>query len=126
MVGSSVLAVFFVLLHLTDDLVHGELGGLTNIGATATVFLVVVWLGGIALSAKQRRGGYATILGLSAFGTVAALLHTTGVRASVTDIAQTSGIFFAWVVLAAGIFSLSALLLSGYALVLGGKPRAEE
>ncbi len=122
--GSSFVAAFLVLLHLTDDLARAAFAGLNEVVATAGLFVIVLWLLGILLSARQSRVGYALLLIFSLFGTIIALLHTTGVQPSITDIAQTSGVFFAWVVLAAGIVSIVALILSARAL-MGGRPQAE-
>ena len=122
--GSSFVAAFFVLLHLTDDLARGGFAGLNEVVATASLFVIVIWLLGIVLSARQSRVGYALLLIFSLFGTIAALFHTTGVQPSITDIAQTSGVFFAWVVLVAGIASIIALILSARAL-MGSGPQAE-
>ncbi len=122
--GSSFVAAFLVLLHLTDDLARDAFAGLDEVVATASLFAIVLWLLGIFLSARQSRVGYALLLIFSLFGTIIALLHTTGVQPSITDIAETSGVFFAWVVLAAGIVSIVALILSARAL-MGGGPQAE-
>ncbi len=120
--GSSFVAAFFVLLHLTDDLAQGRFAGLNEVVATASLFVMVVWLVGIVLSARQSRVGYALLLIFSLFGTIIALVHTTGVQPSITEIAQTSGVFLAWVVLVAGIASIVALILSVRALMRGGPP----
>ncbi len=120
--GISFAAVFFVLLHLTDDLARGGFAGLNEVVATASLFVMVAWLLGIFLSVRQSRVGYALLLIFSLFGTIVALFHTTGVQPSITDIAQTSGVFFAWVVLVAGIVSIIALILSARALMGGGPP----
>ncbi len=122
--GSSFVAALLVLLHLTDDLARGAFAGLNEVVATASLFVIVLWLLGIVLSARQSRVGYALLLIFSLFGTIIALLHTTGVQPSITDIAQTSGVFFAWVVLVTGIASIVALILSARAL-MGGGPQAE-
>lgn len=120
--GSFFVAAFFVLLHLTDDLAQGGFAGLNEVLATASLFVIAVWLLGIVLSARQSRVGYALLLIFSLFGTIIAVLHTTGVQPSITDIAQTSGVFFAWVVLVVGIASIVALILSARALMRGGPP----
>ncbi|MEE8232281.1 MAG: hypothetical protein V3R46_03070 [Thermoplasmata archaeon] len=118
--GSSLVAAFFVLLHLTDDFARDAFVGLSEVVATASLFAIVLWLFGIVLSARQSRVGYALLLIFSLFGTIIALLHTTGIQPSIADIAQTSGVFFAWVVLATGIVSIVALILSARALMGGG------
>ncbi|MFQ5986880.1 MAG: hypothetical protein ACE5KQ_05935 [Thermoplasmata archaeon] len=123
LVATTLVAAFFVLLHLTDDFTRGGSDTLNQvvIGVTSGL-LGIVWLMAIALSVRQEPAGYAVVMFLGFLGAYIAFEHTAGVGPSLTAIADTSGIFFAWVVLAAGVASILAILFAGYGL-LRDRPR---
>ncbi|MEE9592417.1 MAG: hypothetical protein V3W28_02415 [Thermoplasmata archaeon] len=118
LVATSLVAAFFVLLHLYDDFAREGSNTLNQIviGVTA-LLLSLVWLMAIALSARQEPTGYAVVLILGFLGAFIAFDHLVGVGPSLTAIEETSGILFVGVVLAAGVASVLAILLSGYGLL---------
>jgi hypothetical protein len=118
LVATSLVAASFVLLHLYDDFAREGSNTLNQvvIGVTA-LLLSLVWLMAIALSARQEPTGYAVVLILGFLGTFIAFDHMVGVGPPLTVIAEVSGIFFAGVVMAAGVASVLAILLAGYGLL---------
>ncbi len=118
LVVTTIAAAFFVLLHLIDDLSQEGEGTFTQVVIAVTSgLLAVTWLLAISLSLRQERAGYGVVLVLGFLGAYIALDHTVGWSPSVAAIAQTSGLFFAWVVVGAGIASVLATLFAGYGLV---------
>ncbi|MEE9163642.1 MAG: hypothetical protein V3U17_02455 [Thermoplasmata archaeon] len=120
LVATALVAAFFVLLHLIDDFTRGGSDILNQvvIGLTSGL-LGIVWLMAIGLSVRQEPGGFAVVMFLGFLGGYIAFDHTAGVGSSLTAIADASGIFFAWVVLAAGVASILAILFAGYGLLRG-------
>lgn len=118
LVATSLVAAFFALLHLYDDFAREGSNTLNQIviGVTA-LLLSLVWLMAIALSARQEPTGYAVVLILGFLGAYIAFDHVVGVGPSLAAIADMSGIFFAWVVLAAGVASVLVMPLAGYGLL---------
>ncbi|MDX1534018.1 MAG: hypothetical protein R3291_00155 [Thermoplasmata archaeon] len=122
LVASSLAAAFFVLLHLIDDLSQEGTGSFNQIVIAVTSgLLAIVWLFAITLSLRQERAGYAVVLVLGILGAYLALDHTAGLSPSLAVIAETSGPFFAWVLVGVGAASILATLLAGYGLAYGAK-----
>ncbi|MEE8199466.1 MAG: hypothetical protein V3R46_03075 [Thermoplasmata archaeon] len=118
LVLSSIAAAFFVLLHLIDDFSREGAGISTQVAIAATSgLLAVTWLLAISLSIRQEPVGYGVVLVLGFLGAYLALDHAVGLSPSVAAIAQTSGVFFAWVIVGVGTVSVLAALLAGYGLV---------
>lgn len=127
LVTTSLAAAFFVLLHLIDDLSQAGAGTFNQvvIGVTSGL-LALVWLFAITLSLRQERAGYTVVLVLGILGAYLALDHTAGLSPSVAAVAETSGVFFAWVLLGVGAASVLAILLAGYGLAQGWSSRGQE
>ena len=118
LVLTAIAAAFFVLLHLIDDFSREGTGIFTQVVIAVTSgLLAVTWLFAISLSIRRELAGYGVVMVLGFQGAYVALDHTTGLSPSVATIAQTSGVFFAWVVVGAGIPSGLAILLAGFGLV---------
>jgi hypothetical protein len=127
LVVTSFVAAFFALLHLIDDLSRAGTGTISQvvIGVT-TGLLALVWLLAITLSLRQEPGGYVVVLILGLLGMYLAFDHIAGLSPSVAEIVQTSGIFFAWVLVNVGAASVLAILLASYGLVRGQASRRQE
>jgi hypothetical protein len=108
---ASLLAVLFMTFHVADDIVRG-----TEKGGTGSLFAVpilVAWLYGALILTGRRSGYVITLLG-SLVGTVACVVHflaTGGVAGR--GIAESNGaLFFVWVLVALGVASAFAFVLS--------------
>jgi hypothetical protein len=93
LVATSLLSIFLVLFHVSDDIVRGfEPGGLKHI---QTYLTMGVWLyGTVALTG--RRSGYIVMLLGSLLGTVVSLAHLRGVGLVGGRIANSDGMLL-WV-----------------------------
>jgi hypothetical protein len=93
LVATSLLSIFLVLFHVSDDIVRGfEPGGLKHI---QTYLTMGVWLyGTVALTG--RRSGYIVMLLGSLLGTVVSLAHLRGVGLVGGRIANSEGMLL-WV-----------------------------
>lgn len=120
---AAILAVFFMSIHLADDVARNEMGNLTGAFATFVIIILVTWLYGLSLIVRQKsRYGYLISLLAALYVTIVGLIHTTGFGGvSVTEIAQTTGVFFVWIVIAMSVSSIPALLLSLYGLLRAQK-----
>src|SRR5213080_227777 len=75
------------------------------------------FLGGVAASWNRKRIGYVAVLILSSLSTWGFLGHTTGLTPpNLVEIGRATGVLFVFVVQAGEVASLSALILSIYAL----------
>jgi hypothetical protein len=106
---TSSLTIVFLLLHLTDDFVHG----ISKIGPTLSlvVFPIITLLLFGALVLAERRSGYI----IQIVGSILALgmpgLHFRGAR--INDIAQASGgFFFIFTLLLLGVTGLFSFVLA--------------
>ena len=127
LVVASMMSVLFGLLHVSDAIVRLEVGSVSgeNLDATINPLYAVAYLGGIAASWNQKRIGYIMVLILSALSTWGFLVHTTGLTPpNLVEIGRASGTVFVFVVLAGETASLSAVVLSAYALGRGLVKRA--
>jgi hypothetical protein len=124
-VRTSLLAIFFITLHYTDDVIRKVRGmDQGGIEALLAVLLLVVWLYAI-LVLTERKSGYIIGLILSLLNSLIPLGHLTGMAGEATpgEIATSSGPFFAWVVIALGVTVFPSLILSAYLLF---RPSAEK
>ncbi len=120
--ATSLLSIFLMTLHSTDDVLRNEFGGLQGLVVAALVLILIVWLYGISLVLRERKGGYIISLVISLFFSFIALAHITGDGdVPLSQIAATTGPFFVWVVIALGVTSISSLVLSIYGLRGAGR-----
>ena len=122
---ATVLSVLLFTFHLADDIVRGvEEGGPWNLTA---IPIFVTWLWG-ALVLSGRRSGYVVMLLGSVLGSAAPILHFQGAGGVAgRGIAASSGAFFwVWTLVALGVTSVFAMVLSVYGLWRSFRPRAAE
>ena len=106
---ASLLAILFMTLHLTDDIVRGmEPGTLSNLIA---VPILVVWLYGTLVLAGKR-SGYVIILLGSLLGLLVPVIHMKGAGVGGAIAQSSGGFFFIWILLALGVTSLFSVILS--------------
>ena len=115
---TSLLAIFFLTLHITDDVIRKADGA--DQGGFGSLFLLlvtVVWLYGI-LWLAERKSGYIISLIISLLMSVIPFAHLTGLRGDALpgQIATSSGPFFVWVVWGLGVTVISSLIFSAYLL----------
>lgn len=108
---ASVLAIIFMTLHLTDDIVHH--GGMTPIQFVASVLIPAVWLYG-ALVLAGRPAGYIIIALESLLALAIPVTHIMGAGAKVTGAIAKSGdpFFFVWTLMALSVTAIFSLVLS--------------
>jgi hypothetical protein len=112
---ASMLSIFFITLHLADDIVRGfEKGGPSNLLA---VPIAVIWLYGTLVLA-ERRSGYVIVLLGSLLGTYVPYLHFKAAGGVVGgEIAQSSGaLLWVWTLLALGVCAVFSIILSAHGL----------
>jgi len=115
----SLMSILFGLIHVSDAIVRLETGSISGetLDATINPLYAVVFLGGVAASWNQKRIGYVVILILSSLSAWGFLGHTTGLTPpNLVEIGRATGVFFVFAVLVGEVASLSALILSIYAL----------
>src|SRR2546422_9442655 len=116
------MSIIFGLIHVSDAIVRSEIGSMSGetLDATINPLYAVVYLGGVAASWNQKRIGYVVILilsSLSTWGFLGFLGHTTGLTPpNLVEIGRATGVLFVFVVLVGEVASLSAVILSIYAL----------
>src|SRR5437867_9096153 len=123
LVVASLMSILFGLIHVSDAIVRLETGSITRetLDATINPLYAVVFLGGVAASWNQKRIGYVVILILSSLSTWGFLGHTSGLTPpNLVEIGRATGVCIVFAVLVGEVASLSALILSFYAL---GKSR---
>jgi hypothetical protein len=108
------VSILFMTFHLADDVVRGfEPGGFKNVSG---VLILAVWLYG-TLALAERRSGYVLMLLGSLLGSVVPLAHMRGAGLVGGRIANSSGkLFFVWTLIALGVTSLFAFVLSARGL----------
>ncbi len=122
---TSLLSIFLMTLHSTDDVLRNEFGSLQGPGTAVLVLILIVWLYGISLVLREKKAGYIISLVISLFFSFVALAHITGDGdVPLSQIAATTGPFFVWVVIALGVTSISSLVLSIYGLRGAGRASA--
>jgi len=113
------MSILFGLIHVSDAIVRLETGSISGetLDATINPLYAVVYLGGVAASWSRKRIGYVVVLILSSLSTWGFLGHTTGLTPpNLVEIGRATGVLFVFVVQAGEVASLSALILSIYAL----------
>ena len=114
-VRTSLLAILFMTLHMTDDVIRGE-NAQGGWAAIVVVLILVVWLYAL-VRLTERKAGYIIGLVVSVFVSIPPVLHLTGVAdATLAEILAASGPFFVWVVVALGVTAISSLIFSAYLL----------
>ena len=117
-VRTSLLAIFFITLHYTDDVIR-KVRGMDQGGVAVliAVLMLVVWLYAILVLA-ERKSGYIISLIMSLLNSLIPLGHLTGMAGEATpgEILTSSGPFFVWVVIALALTLFPALILSAYLL----------
>ena len=119
LVVASLVSILFGLIHVSDAIVRSEIGSTSGetLDATINPLYAVVYLGGVAASWNQKRIGYVVVLILSSQSTWGFLGHTTGLTPpNLAEIGKATGVFFVFAVLVGEVASLSAVILSIYAL----------
>jgi hypothetical protein len=114
LVVTSLLSVFLVLVHVSDDIVRGyEPGGLKHIQTTLTMG---VWLYG-ALALAGRRSGYVVMLLGALLGTLVSVAHMRGPGLVGGRVANTDGMLL-WVVtqLVLGVTAAVSVVLAAQGL----------
>ncbi len=120
----SLLAIFFISLHYTDDVIRKVRGmDQGGIAVLIAVLMLVVWLFAVLLL-TERKSGYVIGLILALLNSLIPLGHLTGMAGEATpgEILTSSGPFFVWVVIALALTVFPSLILSAYLLF---KPSTE-
>jgi hypothetical protein len=116
---TSLLAIFFLTLHITDDVIRkadgADQGGF---GSLFLLLVIVVWLYGI-LWLNEQKPGYIISLIISFFVSVIPVAHLTGLGGDALpgQIATSSGPFFVWVVWGLGATAIPSLVFSAVLLL---------
>ena len=114
-VRTSLLAILFMTLHMTDDVIRGE-NAQGGWAAIVLVLILVVWLYAL-VRLTEHKAGYIIGLVVSVVVSIPPVLHLTGVGdATLAQILAASGPFFTWVVVALGVTAISSLIFSAYLL----------
>jgi len=119
LVVASLMSILFGLIHVSDAIVRLEIGSISGetLDATINPLYAVVYLGGVAASWNQKRIGYIVVLTLSSLSTWGFLGHTSGLTPpNLVEIGRATGVWFVFAVLVGEVASLSAVILSIYAL----------
>ena len=122
LVVTSLLSIFFMMLHLADDIVRGfEPGDLSNYTG---VLILVVWLYATLVLA-ERRSRYVILLVLSLLGSFVPVLHMKGAGLGGKVADSSGGLLFVATLLALGVTSLFSFILSARGLwsLRRGRPR---
>ena len=117
-VRTSLLAIFFITLHYTDDVIRKVRGmDQGGIAVLFAVLIIVVWLYAI-LMLTERKSGYIIGLIVSLLNSIIPIGHLTGIggEATLGEIATSSGPFFVWAVLGLALTVFPSLILSAYLL----------
>ena len=114
----SLLAIFFISLHYTDDVIRKVRGmDQGGIAVLFAVLMLVVWLLAILLL-PERKSGYIIGLIVLLLNSLIPLGHLTGMAGEATpgEILTTSGPFFVWVIITLALTVFPSLILSAYLL----------
>ena len=111
---ASLLSVFLMSFHLSDDIVRGrEPGDFSTIGG---ILILVVWLCATLVLAG-RRSGLVLVLILSVLGSLVPVIHMRGRGLVGGEIANSSGVFFwVWTLYALGVTTTFSVILSAHEL----------
>jgi len=123
---TSLLAIFFITLHYTDDVIR-KVRGMDQGGwqVLIAVLMLVVWLYAILVLA-ERKSSYIVSLIMSLLNSLIPLGHLTGMAGEATpgEILASSGPFFVWVVIALALTIFPSLILSAYLLFKPSKEKS--
>ncbi len=114
---TSLLAILFMTLHLTDDVLRGQ-GGMGQGGfeALLVVLILIVWLYAVLVLAERRWGIFINLVG-SLLASYIAFGHLTGVGdVTVGEISKSSPPLFVWAVIALGVTAIFSVVLAARAL----------
>lgn len=114
LVVTSVVSIFLVLLHVSDDIVRGyEPGGLKHL---QTLFTMGLWLYG-TLALNDRRAGYIVMLCGALLGTLVSIAHMRGVGMVGGRVANSDGMLL-WVYtqLSLGVLAVVSVVLAAQGL----------
>ena len=117
-VRTSLLAIFFITLHYTDDVIRKVRGmDQGGIAVLFAVLILVVWLFAIVVL-PEGKAGYIISLIVSLLNSLIPLGHLTGMAGEATpgEILTSSGPFFVWVVIMLALTVFPSLILSAYLL----------
>jgi hypothetical protein len=106
---ASLLSIFFVTLHVTDDIVRGMAPG--TLSSFIVVPILVVWLYGTLVLA-EKRSGYVIILLASLLGLLVPVIHMQGAGVGGAIAKSNGAFFFIWTLLALGVTALFSVILS--------------
>jgi hypothetical protein len=110
---ASLLSIFLMIFHMTDDIVRGmEPGTLFDL---IIVPVLAVWLYG-TLVLRDRRSGYIIVLVASLLGLLVPIIHMKGAGVGGAIARSGGGFFFIWTLIALGVTSLFSVMLSARAL----------
>lgn len=123
LVAFGSLSLILFNIHGADDIVSGEASNLGGIPffAISGILISTLFVFSLGWSWKQKKFGYALVLVLSAFSFYGTFL-SHAVPVSPSRALDHMSAFFVVVSLFSGISSLTAALLSVYALVWPKKP----
>jgi len=116
------MSVLFGLIHVSDAIVRLEVGSVSGetLDATINPLYAIVYRRRIAASWNPKRVGYIVVWSVSALITCGILRHATGLSSrNLNEIRPASGVLFVFVVLVGEVASISAVILSTYALRKG-------
>jgi hypothetical protein len=116
---TSLLAIFFLTLHITDDVIRKANGAdQGGFGSLFLLLVIVVWLYGI-LWLNEQKSGYIISLIISFLVSVIPVAHLTGLGGDALpgQIATSSGPFFVWVVWGLGVTAIPSLVFSAVLLL---------
>jgi hypothetical protein len=114
---TSLLAIFLLTLHITDDIVRGI--SKAEPSNTALIVLVIFLYGSLVLA--ERRSGHVVMLLVGLFAAAMPVIHMRGVHYS--EIARSpGGFFFVWTLWALGGLGGLTFVLSASALWRRARP----
>ena len=108
LVVTSLLSIFLISLHFTDDIVRGiSPPGPENVGAIA---ILLVWLIGTVLFSNRLIGYIIMILG-GVFALGMPVIHMRGSRFA-EIVSGSGGFFFFWILLMLGVTGTFSIILA--------------
>lgn len=120
---TSLLSIFFLTLHLTQDVLYGmATTGLSTL--VVTVPVLVVWLYGTLVLAERRSGHVIILLG-SLLAVGVAVIHFRGPSGvlNAEHLKSSGAFFFIWTLLALGVNATYSAVLSVRALIAAARVR---
>ena len=117
---TSLLAIFFLTLHLTDDVIRKSSGGDEGgIGGLFMLLIMVGWVYGIVWL-PERKAGYIISLLASLLTSIIPIAHMFGIGGDALpgEILTASGPFFVWAYFGLSVTVISSLIFSAYLLFM--------